>query len=113
PSSCFDPAVKEAMAADTNDQNQPAPKVVRGEAGKFLNGFKDNDPEHIYVSDRYVLGVWVDKILAMKSIFQRETGRPTTDDGYSALIDLSYLAPKAFNYIQHLIMGTELSERIP
>jgi len=112
PTSCFDPAVKEAMAADTNDENQPAPKVVKGEAGKFLNGFKDNDPNHIYASDRYVLGVWIDKLMAMKSLFQRETGRPTTDDNFGALVDHSYFAPKVFNFIEHLVMGTELSEKI-
>lgn len=112
PLTCFDPAVKEAMAADTNDQNQPAAKVVRGEAGKFLNGFKDNNPNHIYVSDRFVLGVWVDKLMAMKSMFQRESGRPTTDDNYAALVDHSYLAPKVFNFIQHLVMGTKLAEQV-
>lgn len=111
PTSCFDPAVKEAMAADTDDRNQPSPKIVRGEAGKFLNGFKDNDPRHIYSSDRFVLGVWVDKLMAMKSLFQRESGRPTTDDNFKALIDHSYVMPKALNFIQHVAMGTELRER--
>ena len=113
PMSCFDPAVKAALAEDTNDANEPAPKTVRGEAGKFLNGFKDNDPEHIYVSDRFALGVWLDKVMAMKSLFQRETGRPTTDDNYASLIENSYITPKAFNFIQHLVMGTDLVEKIP
>ncbi len=113
PANCFDPAVKDALAKERNDQGEPAPKLVKGEAGKFLNGFKDNDPRHIYVSDRYVLGVWIDKLMAMKSLFQRETGRPTTDDNYRALVDHSYLSPKVFNFIQHLVMGTDLVERIP
>src|SRR5690606_28070988 len=90
PTSCFDPAVVDAMANDTDPATRrPAPKVVKGEAGKFLNGFKDNDPNHIYVTDRFVIGVWMDKLMAMKSLFQRETGRPTTDDGFMAMVDHS------------------------
>ncbi|MCO4754473.1 MAG: zinc-dependent metalloprotease, partial [Bacteriovoracaceae bacterium] len=42
--SCFDPAVKKEVAGDNF--------VVVGEAGKFLNGFKDNSPIHIYSNDR-------------------------------------------------------------
>lgn len=113
PLTCFDPAVKAALAEDTDDANQPAPKVVRGEAGKFLNGFKDNNPRHIYASDRFVLGVWIDKVMAMKSLFQRETGRPTTDDNFASLAENTYLTPKVFNFIQHLVMGTDLVEKIP
>ena len=47
PHSCFDKAVKDKMLEDG--------LVVKGEAGKFLNGFKDNNPNFPYSSDRYVL----------------------------------------------------------
>lgn len=104
PSTCFDTAVKNAVKDDD--------LVVVGEAGKFLNGFKDNHPDHIYSSDRYVLGVWADKLMAAKSLFQRETGRPITDEVKRSFMDHEEIAPQVFTMMSHIATGTPIEEPV-
>jgi hypothetical protein len=104
PTSCFDPAVKKAVLEDGF-------KVV-GEAGKFINGFKDSHPDHIYSSDRYVLGVWADKLMAAKSLFQRETGRPISDEVKRSFMDHPEIAPKVLIMMSHLASGTPINNPV-
>jgi hypothetical protein len=104
PTSCFDPAVKKAVLEDGLE--------VVGEAGKFLNGFKDSHPDHVYSSDRYVLGVWADKLMAAKSLFQRETGRPINDEVKRSFMDHPEIAPKILTIMSHLAAGTPINEPV-
>ena len=63
PRSCFDPAVATYISSlDLNGDNNADDLKVVGENGKFLNGFKDNNPHYVYTSDRAVRGVYIDKI---------------------------------------------------
>lgn len=101
---CFDPAVKAKVAEDGF--------IVVGEAGKFLNGFKDNSDVHIYSNDRAVRGVWVDKIFALKALVQRTSGRGTTETNHMAMVDHTGLAPKVGNLLRHLILGEDLVEPV-
>lgn len=102
--SCFDDAVKEKLAEDQF--------VVVGEAGKFLNGFKDNSPTHIYSNDRAVRGVWIDKVMALKSLLQRDSGRGITESTHMAIVDHSGIAPKIGNFLRHLVLGDDLIEPV-
>ncbi len=104
PLSCFDPEVKKEFLKEKF--------IVVGEAGKFLNGFKDNHPDYIYSSDRYALGVWPDKLMAAKSLFQRETERPITDEVKRSFMDHRELQPKIFSIISHLASGTPLASPV-
>ena len=101
---CFDDAVKKKVAEDGF--------VVVGEAGKFLNGFKDNSDIHIYSNDRAVRGVWVDKIFALKALLQRTSGRGITETNHMAMVDHTGLAPKVGNLLRHLILGEDLVEPV-
>lgn len=101
---CFDPAVAKELASDN--------LVVVGEAGKFLNGFKDNSPIHIYSNDRAVRGVWIDKVMAMKALLQRKSGRPITESTHMAIVDHTGIAPKIGNFLRHLLLGDDLVEPI-
>lgn len=102
---CFDPAVKKEVAEDNF--------VVVGEAGKFLNGFKDNSPIHIYSNDRAVRGVWIDKVMAMKALLQRKSGRPITERTHMAMVDHGTIAPKFGNFLRHILLGDDLLEPVP
>jgi len=104
PHSCFDKAVKDKLIEDG--------LVVKGEAGKFLNGFKDNDPNFPYSSDRYALGTWVDKMMAMRMLFQRDTFTKPSNDIKKNFLDHSEIAPQIFAYIGHIGSGLPLEEGI-
>ncbi len=101
---CFDQAVKTKVAEDGF--------VVVGEAGKFLNGFKDNSDSHIYSNDRAVRGVWVDKVFALKALLQRESGRGLTETNHMAMVSHSGISPKIGNFLNHLILGDDLIQPV-
>lgn len=105
PVSCFDVAVEEALSS--------IGLVVRGESGRFTNGFKDNDPRFPYVSDRYVLGVWVDKVVAMKSLFQRDSELPMTDENHRAMVDIPSIQSQTIRFIEDLVFQNDIREGIP
>jgi hypothetical protein len=102
---CFDPAVKEKVAEDN--------LLVVGENGKFLNGFKDTDPNFRYVTDRATRGIWADKVLAMKNIFKRRWNKSTTDDAHMALIDLPDVREQTDMILAHLLEGKPMQEPLP
>ncbi len=105
PSSCFDEAITDKVELESL-------KVV-GENGKFLNGFKDTDPNFRYAQDRYARGIWPDKIYAMRFLFKRTSSFSTTDENFAALIDNPTIAEKASNIFSHLTIGTPLEEPLP
>ena len=85
---------------------------MQGEAGKFLNGFKDTDPDHPFSNDRAVRGVWVDKLIAMKSLFQRKATRGSTEKIHGALVDHPEIGRQVNSYIEHLVIGNNLENPI-
>lgn len=58
--------------------------------GRLLNGVKASasSPNHPYVNERDVLGVWPDKLLAVRALVSRVTPRSTTGRGNNALVDI-------------------------
>ncbi|SHH34539.1 zinc-dependent metalloprotease [Ferrimonas marina] len=58
-------------------------------SGRMLNGMKSavTDPNHPYVNERDVLGVWPDKLLAVRALVTRTTPRSTTGRTHLALVD--------------------------
>ncbi len=105
PTSCFDKMITDKVSADE--------KQVVAEVGKFLNGFRDNNPNFPYSNDRFARGVWIDKMMAMKALYQRESGKPTTETNHLALIDHPEIAPQVENILEHILNGNELSNPIP
>ncbi|RLA63056.1 MAG: hypothetical protein DRQ88_07355 [Epsilonproteobacteria bacterium] len=102
--SCFHPAVKAAMEKEG--------KVVRGEVGKFLNSQMDLNPLHPYSSDRAALGIWADKLLAMKALTQR-FNEVSGSGGYKNFWDFSYVQPLLKNIVDHMILGEPLAQALP
>lgn len=99
--SCFDKMIVDKATADG--------KQIVAEVGKFLNGFKDNNPNYPYSNDRFARGIWIDKMMAMKALYQRESGKPTTETEHLALIDHPQIAPQVENVLEHIMTGSELS----
>lgn len=64
-------------------------------SGRLLNGIKapESSPNHPYVNERDVLGVWPDKLLAVRALVSRTTPRSTSSRGYKALVDLPQIEP--------------------
>ncbi len=104
PSSCFDKMIVDKVTADG--------KQIVAEVGKFLNGFRDNNPNFPYSNDRFARGVWIDKMMAMKAIYQRESGKPTTETEHLALIDHPQIAPQVENILGHIMTGEKLANPI-
>ncbi len=82
PTSCFDDAITTALADDNSE--------VTAEAGRYLNSGRApvRNPNHKYSSDRDYLGTWVDKLVAMGQLVDRNTGMPISDRQSIALADL-------------------------
>ena len=102
---CFDESVKKKLAEDK--------LVVVGENGRFMNGFKDTNPIYKYVSDREVRGVWADKVMAYRMLFQRRSRSSTTDTDHMALIDVPSIRAKVENYLKHVVLGKPLDNPVP
>lgn len=105
PKTCFDSEVKKALATEQ--------LTVVGETGKFLNGFKDTNPNYRYVTDRAVLGTWPDKIMAMRALFNRKWKNRTTDRAHLALVDIPSISEKVVNVLSHYLMANPLDNPIP
>lgn len=108
PTSCFDGAVTAQIEKDSKGK-----QLVVGENGKFLNGFKDTNPEYKYVTDRAVLGTWPDKVFAMEALFKRRWRHRTTDSNQMALIDIPSIQEKALNILTHYAAGVALEQPLP
>ncbi|MBL6989207.1 MAG: zinc-dependent metalloprotease [Bacteriovoracaceae bacterium] len=112
PTSCFDPAVK-AELAKIDPRKPDAPGLyVLGETGKFLRGFKDTNPRFKYIQDRAVLGTWVDKLLAMRTLTTRQSSN-STEAIMGSFAEITEVKQQLFNYISHVTMGSKLSNPIP
>lgn len=103
--SCFDPMVKDYFKKEN--------LVVIGEVGKFLNSHRDSNPNYKYADDIYVRGIWVDKMMAMKFLFERRHQIGTTDETQLALIDHPTVKKEFLNIMKHMIMGKKLENPLP
>lgn len=110
--SCFDPKVKETLGTADPQSGTPA-LIPVGETGKFLNGFKDMDPNYKYVTDRFVLGTWPDKVMAFNALFRRTWGKSNTDRGHMSLMDLPYVKEQAQEVLDHMILGKPMQSYLP
>lgn len=102
PLSCYDPGIKNQLAANG--------EVVLAEAGRYLNSFNDFDPKFTLTTDIAVRGVWIDKLLAMKSLFQRKESIFSEDNVHMAMIDHPEIAEKVNNVVKHMILGEPLQD---
>ncbi|MDO6527193.1 zinc-dependent metalloprotease [Motilimonas sp. 1_MG-2023] len=82
PTSCFNDTLTAALAIDNYE--------VLSEAGRFLNSGRApvRNPNHKYSSDRDYLGTWVDKLVAMGQLVERNTSMPISARQSMALADL-------------------------
>ncbi|MCR9203650.1 MAG: hypothetical protein NXH75_03670, partial [Halobacteriovoraceae bacterium] len=110
--SCFDPKIKETLATPDAQSGEPA-LVPIGETGKFLNGFKDTDPNYKYVTDRFVLGTWPDKVMAFNALFRRTWGKSNTDRAHLALMDLPNVKEQAQEILDHYVLGKPMKSFRP
>ena len=105
PSTCFDKGIQSlgrqgAIFSSTLDGSVPF--TVMAESGRYLNGFKNYDPDRPYSNERDVLGSWPDRLLAMQMLVRRESRRPTADDGFMALIDVPSIDSDYKNLLRHI-----------
>ena len=86
-------------------QDQLTPEVVF--SGRLLNGIKApaSSPNHPYVNERDVLGVWPDKLLAVRALVSRTTARSTTGRGHRALVDMPAVEPVFKGMLCKMVMG--------
>ncbi|MFZ3228962.1 MAG: zinc-dependent metalloprotease [Pseudobdellovibrio sp.] len=68
--SCFDIKLSEAFAKD---------HTIVAQAGKMFNSLKDSKSKNAYVDQIDIRGIWPDKIVAAKNLFQRQIGSFTFD----------------------------------
>ncbi|WP_417348289.1 zinc-dependent metalloprotease [Ferrimonas sp.] len=76
-------------------------------SGRLLNGMKapKSSPNHPYVNERDVLGVWPDKLLAVRALVSRTTPRSSTSRGYKALVDLPAVQPVFEDMLCKMVMA--------
>ena len=76
-------------------------------SGRLLNGIKApaSSPNHPYINERDVLGVWPDKLLAVRALVSRTTVRDSTGRSYRALVDLPKVAPVFKDMLCRMVMG--------
>lgn len=74
--SCFDPALVDLF--NNTVEIDGSRYVIRGEVGKYLNHQISNDPDHNDINDRGAIGIWLDKLLATKFLYQRFDEIPGT-----------------------------------
>jgi len=89
----FDPDASSCYAIDSDIQGQidQAGLAIVGQAGKFINSFKDSKSENPYVDQIDVRGVWIDKMIATKLLFARNLGSATFDKYTDNMTDLADL----------------------
>lgn len=75
--------------------------------GHLLNGLKapQSNPNHPYVNERDVLGMWPDKLLAVRQLLTRTSPRSTTGRTYYALADTAKVHDQLENMLCQMTMG--------
>jgi hypothetical protein len=105
PKSCFDPLVKEHFKGEGY--------VVRGEVrGHFLNHVREFNPSFNYSSDRSVLGIWMDKLLATKFLNQRYHQK-SNDVGFKNYLDFGSIGKNLTDLYSHYLGLKKLDTPFP
>ncbi|MBR9728385.1 zinc-dependent metalloprotease [Shewanella intestini] len=80
--------------------------------GHLLNGSKApvSSPNHPYVNERDVLGMWPDKLLAVRQLLTRTTPRHTTGRSYYALVDNPAIGKPLEDMLCHMTMSTTTAD---
>ena len=80
--------------------------------GHLLNGLKApaSSPNHPYVNERDVLGMWPDKLLAMRQLLTRKSPRSTTGRTYYALADYPKVHDQLEGMLCQMTMGNTVAE---
>lgn len=105
PKSCFEKPVVDLIKEKNN-------AIVVAENGKYFNELRGNNSNAIYADDREVIGTWTDKILAVKSLFQREKSMMMTETGHMSLVEHPAILPEFMDFIEHMILDTPLSSGV-
>ena len=116
PNTCFHPLIKETLAnyqvlgaMGWEDKNY----IPVAEAGKFTKMYRAIKEKHVYVNDISVRGTWSDKVLAMKFLMDRNTGKPTMERYHMSFIDHPELQGEIVNFLNHITVGEELTNPVP
>lgn len=102
PMSCYDQNIVAQLATEG--------EVVLAEAGRYLNSFNDFNPKFNLTTDIAVRGVWIDKVLAMKSLFQRKESIFSEDAVHKAMIDHPEISEDVQNLVKHIMLGEQLTD---
>lgn len=107
--SCFDPALVDLY--NNTVELDGSRYVVRGEVGKYLNHQISNDPDHNDINDRGAIGIWLDKLLATKFLYQRFDEIPGTA-GEENLSIFPEIEDEIRNFYAHIVGGVPLYEPV-
>ena len=85
---------------------------VTANKGRLLNGIKApaSSPNHPYVNERDVLGMWPDKLLAMRQLLTRKSPRSTTGRTYYALADYPKVKEQLEGMLCQMTMGNTVQD---
>ncbi|MCC4834827.1 zinc-dependent metalloprotease [Shewanella sp. 10N.7] len=80
--------------------------------GRLLNGLKapESNPNHPFVNERDVLGMWPDKLLAVRQLLTRKSPRSSTDRSYYALADTAKVHDDLQGMLCHMTMGNTVDD---
>ena len=107
--SCFDPALVDLF--NKTVEIDGSSYVIRGEIGKYLNNQIANDIDHNEINDIGALGIWVDKLLATKFLYQRFDEVPGTS-GTENFSIFPEIEDEIKNFYAHIVSGAPLFEPV-
>jgi Met-zincin len=107
--SCFDPALVDLFNSTVEIDGSRF--IIRGEVGKYLNNQIANDSDHNDINDIGAVGIWMDKLLATKFLFQRFDEIPGTS-GTDNLTIFPEIEDELRNLYIHVMAGAPLYEPV-
>lgn len=101
PKTCFDQKFVEVMSG--------IDIKVLGEAGKYFHSLQDPDGRFKYVDDIGNIGIWPDKLLALKFLTNRYLSNGGNIERIQAnMITVPFIQKEVLNYFQHVLLGEAL-----
>jgi len=107
-----DPVIDSCFHKDIIKELASNNLVPIAEAGKFLNDVKGSHPEYRYNSDIMIRGIWSDKLLAIKYLFQRSGSSNEPSLGNFSFYDHKHIKRDLINYINHITLGAPLRNQV-
>tara|TARA_B100000925_G_scaffold290036_1_gene274320 strand:+ start:1828 stop:6438 length:4611 start_codon:yes stop_codon:yes gene_type:complete len=108
-----DPVIDSCFHEDIVKELSTSSLVPIAEGGKFINDVKGTHPEYRYNSDIMIRGIWSDKLLAIKYLFQRSGSMTEPSLGTFSFYDHKQIRRELMNYINHITLGSPLRNQIP